>query len=120
MRTFSVTSMKNPVNRLATAAPRALDSILSTSKDSHHEMKQKKERSCSFDLDLSGLHLDARSRSGIGASSSVGASSGGLSGGSITEEGSIVTFEDLSEFTNELNLDWKMDTTKLPAPPSPN
>ena len=114
--------MKNPVNRLAGAAPRALDSLLgggsqSTSKD-HHEMKQKKERTCSFDLDLSGLHLDARSRSSIGASSS----SVGLSGGSIAEEGSVVTFEDLSEFTNELNLDWKVETTTgLPAAaPSPN
>ena len=43
-----------------------------------------------------------------------------LSGGSIAEEGSVVTFEDFSEFTNELNLDWKTENTGIPAAPSPN
>ncbi|KAL7526757.1 hypothetical protein ACHAXR_001635 [Thalassiosira sp. AJA248-18] len=94
--------MKNPVNRLATAAPRALDSLLggnksTTSQDSHEKNKQqqRKERACSFDLDLSGLRLDS-------SSSSLG--SGGLSEGSIAEEGSVVTFEDLSKELS--SLDW--------------
>mmetsp|Transcript_15784 Transcript_15784/g.34165 ORF Transcript_15784/g.34165 Transcript_15784/m.34165 type:complete len:109 (+) Transcript_15784:611-937(+) len=108
--------MKTPFNRLATAAPRALDSLLggtkSTSQDSHE--KKQRERTCSFDLDLSGLKLDS--------SSSVGASSVGMSGSSIAEEGSVVTFQDLSELTHELSLDWTNVDDGMPSSevPSPN
>ena len=114
--------MKNPVNRIVTAAPRALDSILSGSqenkkkqnKNQHHHNQSSssssRERTCSFDLDLSGLKLlDSSSNSlgGGGGSSTLG--------GSIAEEGSVVTsFEDLSEL-KDLSLDnWKMED------PSPN
>ncbi len=114
--------MKNPVNRLATAAPRALDSLLgggtsksTTSKDTHDKKKQR-ERTCSFDLDLSGLNLDSSSGS-ISGGSSVG-----LSASSIAEEGSVVTFEDLSsEFANEISKEWNanMEGSSNGAP-SPN
>ena len=90
--------MKNPVNRLATAAPRALDSLLQQQKKDANKKNtnnnSKKERTCSFDLDLSGLNLLDND-----GSSSVGGSSVGFSGGSIAEEGgSVVTFQELSEF----------------------
>ena len=90
--------MKNPVNRLATAAPRALDSLLQQQKKDANKKNtnnnSKKERTCSFDLDLSGLNLLDNDGSG-----SVGGSSVGFSGGSIAEEGgSVVTFQELSEF----------------------
>ena len=92
--------MKNPVNRLATSVPRALDSLLETKTmkqedDDNNKQKQqkKKERTCSFDLDLSGLNLLDTSISG-GGSSTLGS---GSTIGSITEEcnGSVVTFEEL-------------------------
>ena len=90
--------MKNPVNRLATAAPRALDSLLQQQKKDANKKNtynnSKEERTCSFDLDLSGLNLLDNDGSG-----SVGGSSVGFSGGSIAEEGgSVVTFQELSEF----------------------
>ena len=90
--------MKNPVNRLATAAPRALDSLLQQQKKDANKKNtnnnSKKERTCSFDLDLSGLNLLDND-----GSSSVGGSSVAFSGGSIAEEGgSVVTFQELSEF----------------------
>ena len=90
--------MKNPVNRLATAAPRALDSLLQQQKKDSNKKNtnnnSKKERTCSFDLDLSGLNLLDND-----GGSSVGGSSVGFSGGSIVEEGgSVVTFQELSEF----------------------
>ena len=90
--------MKNPVNRLATAAPRALDSLLQQQKKDSNKKNtnnnSKKERTCSFDLDLSGLNLLDND-----GSSSVGGSSVAFSGGSIAEEGgSVVTFQELSEF----------------------
>ena len=99
--------MKNPVNRLATAAPRALDSLLCGGEKKEDEKKtkqqQNKARTCSFDLDLSLLDTSSS------GSSVTGSSSVGLSGGSIAEEccgGSVMTFEDLSEFTlKELSLD---------------
>ena len=101
--------MKNPVNRLATAAPRALDSLLRGSEKKEDEKKTKQQQqqqnkaTCSFDLDLSLLDTSSS------GSSVTGSSSVGLSGGSIAEEccgGSVMTFEDLSEFTlKELSLD---------------
>ena len=112
--------MKNPVNSIVTAAPRALDSILSGSQENkkkqnknqhhHNQSSSSRERTCSFELDLSGLKLlDSSSNSlgGGGGSSTLG--------GSIAEEGSVVTsFEDLSEL-KDLSLDnWKMED------PSPN
>mmetsp|Transcript_13265 Transcript_13265/g.32247 ORF Transcript_13265/g.32247 Transcript_13265/m.32247 type:complete len:122 (+) Transcript_13265:224-589(+) len=91
--------MKTPFNRLATAAPRALDSLLVGGKqqqDSKNKKTSSKERTCSFDLDLSGLNLDSLPGRG-------GSVAGFSSGGSIAEEGgSVVTFEDLTEFTQEL------------------
>ena len=93
--------MKNPVNRLATSVPRALDSLLETKtmkqEDDDNKQKQKKqqqkERTCSFDLDLSGLNLLDNSSS-INGSSTLGS---GSTIGSINEEcnGSVVTFEEL-------------------------
>lgn len=109
--------MKNPVNRLATAAPRALDSLLGGKKSTAQESNEKKqrERRCFFDLDLSGLKLDS--------SSSVGGSVG-FSGSSIAEEGSVVTYDDLSEMAHELSLDWNMDggmpSSGTVGTPSPN
>mmetsp|Transcript_36504 Transcript_36504/g.65729 ORF Transcript_36504/g.65729 Transcript_36504/m.65729 type:complete len:113 (+) Transcript_36504:260-598(+) len=112
--------MKNPVNRLATAAPRALDSLLGGNKSTAQDSNEKKqrERTCSFDLDLSGLTLDS-------CSSSIAASVD-LSGGSIAEEGSVVTFEELSEMALS-SLDWNMDGSGSGMPssgtggtPSPN
>lgn len=94
--------MRNPVNRLATAAPRALDSLLVKKSDNNTTSTEKKqERTCSFDLDLSGLKLlDSR------------ALSGGGGGGSSTEEGSVVTFEDLSAELGNLEVeepeDWSL------------
>ena len=95
--------MKNPVNRLATAAPRALDSLLETktkqqeeddnNKQKKQQQQKKKERTCSFDLDLSGLNLlDNSSINGGGSTLGSGSTIG-----SITEEcnGSVVTFEEL-------------------------
>ena len=115
--------MKNPVNRLATAAPRALDSLLGTSKSTTsqdtHDKKKQRERTCSFDLDLSGLNLDSSS------GSIPGGSSVGLSASSIAEEGSVVTFEDLSsEFANEISKEWNanMEGSAMSSngAPSPN
>ena len=115
--------MKNPVNRLATAAPRALDSLLgtpaSTSQDSSDkkQQQQRRERTCSFDLDLSGLNMDRCSGS-VGGASSVG-----LCGSSIAEEGSVVTFEDLSELAHELSLEWNgadVGTSENVGAASPN
>ena len=90
--------MKNPVNRLATSVPRALDSLLETKTkqqedDNKQKKQQKKERTCSFDLDLSGLNLLDNS-SINGGSGTLGS---GSTIGSITEEcnGSVVTFEEL-------------------------
>jgi len=103
--------MKNPVNRLATAAPRALDSLLGGKTNSQEEANNKnrnRDRTCSFDLDLSGLNLD-NNRSAITAAGGC-CSSVGDAGGSIAEEGggssSVVTFEELSELSRELSLDW--------------
>ena len=93
--------MKNPVNRLATSVPRALDSLLETKtmkqeeEDTNKQKQQqkKKERTCSFDLDLSGLNLLDSSING-GGGSTLGS---GSTIGSINEEcnGSVVTFEEL-------------------------
>ena len=108
--------MKNPVNRLATAAPRALDSLLETKTkkqedDNKQKQQQKKERTCSFDLDLSGLNL--LDNSSINGSSTLGS---GSTIGSITEEcnGSVVTFEELDG--------WDMinSTDLMFEKPSPN
>lgn len=99
--------MKNQVKHLATAAPHALDAILLGNKveqKSDSKEKKQRERACSFDLDLSGLKLD-------NSSSTVGSRS---VGGSIAEEGSVVTFEDLSEFSKELSLDWT-NIEKMPS-----
>ena len=93
--------MKNPVNRLATSVPRALDSLLETktkqqeddTKQKKQQQQKKKERTCSFDLDLSGLNLlDSSSINGGGSTLGSGSTIG-----SITEEcnGSVVTFEEL-------------------------
>jgi hypothetical protein len=95
--------MRNPVNRLATAAPRALDSLLVKKSDTNNNTtstEKKQERTCSFDLDLSGLKLlDSLALSGGGGSNS-------------TEEGSVVTFEDLSAELGNLEAeepeDWSL------------
>jgi hypothetical protein len=80
--------MRNPVNCLATAAPRALDSLFAgTSNKSGSEKKEKKEttrssRTTSFDLDLSSLGE-------VGTKNAVGESS------------SVVTFEELADLMLE-------------------
>eukprot|EP00584_Thalassiosira_punctigera_P005519 CAMPEP_0172527850 /NCGR_PEP_ID=MMETSP1067-20121228/2406_1 /TAXON_ID=265564 ORGANISM="Thalassiosira punctigera, Strain Tpunct2005C2" /NCGR_SAMPLE_ID=MMETSP1067 /ASSEMBLY_ACC=CAM_ASM_000444 /LENGTH=108 /DNA_ID=CAMNT_0013311659 /DNA_START=173 /DNA_END=499 /DNA_ORIENTATION=+ len=108
--------MKNPINQLATAAPRAFDSLLGGNKETKEandkKKKQDRERTCSFDLDLSALSLDGASS--IGNGSIGGGSVSAICGGSIAEEGSVVTFEDLSEFASAAELSLKAD------PPSPN
>jgi hypothetical protein len=72
--------MRNPVNRLATAAPRALDSLLkcNTTSASAEKKEDKKIRAISFDLDLSALDTAMGTRDERMGSSS-----------------SVVTFEDL-------------------------
>ncbi|EJK45115.1 hypothetical protein THAOC_36294 [Thalassiosira oceanica] len=109
--------MRNPVNYLASAAPRALDSLLGPnsatgSKDGNKKKTDKKtrdERACSFDLDLSGLTL-----SGGGGTS--------LASASVTDEGSVVssfTLEGLSsEMTSELAVDLALDTANDDASPN--
>mmetsp|Transcript_17346 Transcript_17346/g.34647 ORF Transcript_17346/g.34647 Transcript_17346/m.34647 type:complete len:137 (-) Transcript_17346:641-1051(-) len=102
--------MRNPVNRLATAAPRALDSLLSgkntaneqtqtqptsstaaaggpnkkksktTTEEHPHPRRSHQERSLSFDI-IMGIDM-------------IGSGDGGSCGNS--HEGSVVTFEDLS------------------------
>ncbi|KAL9179109.1 hypothetical protein ACHAXT_000151 [Thalassiosira profunda] len=116
--------MKNPVNRLATACPRALDSIIGANKSTAKDAPEKKrERTCSFDLDLSGLKPDGAGGRGSG-SVAGGSTVGGLSGSSIAEEGSVVTFEELGDLTKEMSLEWRdaeggdggVPTAEAPAP----
>ena len=102
--------MRNPVNRLATAAPRAFDSILNPSKTSggtsteknvdksttSSTIKEQRNRGASFHLDLS-LLLNINDDNGN--SSSVG-----------EETGSVLTFEEMmgmqgSSSWDELNSD---------------
>ena len=86
--------MRNPVNRLATAAPRAFDSILkqpptntlststtTTTTDSTNITQDKRSRSASFHMDLSVL-LHTTSSVEAGAPGSVG-----------DETGSVLTFD---------------------------
>lgn len=111
--------MKNPVNRLATSVPRALDSLLETKtmkqeeEDTNKQKQQqkKKERTCSFDLDLSGLNL--LDNSSINGSGTLGS---GSTIGSINEEcnGSVVTFEELDGW------DMISSTELMFEKPSPN
>ena len=88
--------MRNPVNRLATAAPRAFDSILNPSKTSggtsteknvdksttSSTIKEQRNRGASFHLDLS-LLLNINDDNAA-SSSSVG-----------EETGSVLTFEEM-------------------------
>ena len=79
--------MRNPVNRLATAAPRALDSILSGSnKTGASSTNDKKDmhtsRTKSFDLDLSALDMNQKD-------------------GMLGESSSVVTFEELADIVME-------------------
>jgi len=113
--------MKNPVNRLATSVPRALDSLLETktmkqeeddTKQKKQQQQKKKERTCSFDLDLSGLNLlDNSSINGGGSTLGSGSTIG-----SINEEcnGSVVTFEELDGW------DMISSTDLMFEKPSPN
>ena len=91
--------MRNPVNRLATAAPRAFDSILNPSKTgagtsteknidistttSSTIKEQQRNRGASFHLDLSIL-LNINDDNGASSISSVG-----------EETGSVLTFEEM-------------------------
>ena len=99
--------MRNPVNRLATAAPRALDSLLEP-KDKSNEKSTRQDRTCSFDLDLSGLKI-------IDSGSS-------LASASIDDEGSVVTSLTLEQLSSELSssefsVDWT-DTMEKDASPN--
>ena len=85
--------MRNPVNRLATAAPRALESLFGGTRNvskgtvAKDTSTDERPRSISFDLDLS--LLDAR-KDVIGESSSV------------------VTFEELADIMMEGDEKWSM------------
>ncbi|KAL3795465.1 hypothetical protein HJC23_000823 [Cyclotella cryptica] len=74
--------MRNPVNRIATAAPRALESLLKGSGGDKNTKQEDnlKTRTTSFDLDLSALP-----ESGVGEQAC-------REGGSTS---SVVTFEEL-------------------------
>ncbi|KAL3775437.1 hypothetical protein ACHAWO_000667 [Cyclotella atomus] len=79
--------MRNPVNRLATAAPRALDSLLSGGNKSGSKPTSEKEtrtsRTTSFDLDLS--VLDSKNKNALEESSS-----------------SVVTFDELADMIEDM------------------
>ena len=76
--------MRNPVNHIVTAAPRALDSLLKSSPSTKgkDDDKSRCTRTPSFDLDLSALDMSK-------SSSSFG------------ENSSVVTFEELADFIME-------------------
>ncbi|KAL7521394.1 hypothetical protein ACHAWX_006065 [Stephanocyclus meneghinianus] len=83
VRIEKLTSMRNPVNRIATAAPRALESLFKGNSGGDKKAKQEdslKTRAVSFDLDLSALP-----ENGVGEQ-------GRTEGGSTS---SVVTFEEL-------------------------
>ena len=86
--------MRNPVNRLATAAPRAFDSILkqptsTTSTTSDSTTTQERGRSASFHVDLSVLLNTTSAEQGVGGSASS------VSGVDTMgdETGSVLTFD---------------------------
>lgn len=83
--------MRNPVNRLATAAPRALDSILSGAKAAANPTNEKRDtrttRAISFDLDLSALEMNQKSTM-------------------LEESSSVVTFEELADILIEGDEKW--------------
>jgi hypothetical protein len=139
--------MKTMVNRLANAAPRALDSLIGANNTLDHqqeaEKKKKKmrERSCSFHLDLSELDLnntsdDLTSSSNFsvsgGGSSTVGFSDLCSSSGiSIGDEMSIVgdllfgdeQLSSSSDYSSSSSAIGTMNTTTTTAndvSPSPN
>lgn len=74
--------MRNPVNRIATAAPRAFESLLKSSTIGQDKDKSRSTRTPSFDLDLSALDMSKSSCS-------------------IGENSSVVTFEELADFVME-------------------
>lgn len=74
--------MRNPVNRIATAAPRAFESLLKSSTIGQDKDKSRSTRTPSFDLDLSALDMSK-------SSCSTG------------ENSSVVTFEELADFVME-------------------
>ena len=91
--------MKNPVNRLATAAPRALDSLLfsktsSSSSSSSSSNKDGMPSNRQFHLDLSGLDLGSTDGSAGGCGGSCATASVGFDVGSIAggEDGSVADF----------------------------
>jgi hypothetical protein len=97
--------MKNPVNRLATAAPRALDSLLSSKTSSSSSSSSSsnnkdgmssnhRQRACSFHLeglDLLGNYYSDGSVGGCGGSCATSSIVGFEDGGSVVD-----LFEDLS------------------------
>ena len=139
--------MKTMVNRLANAAPRALDSLIGANNGLDHQQdadkkkKKMRERSCSFHLDLSELDLnntsdDLTSSSNFsvsgGGSSTVGFSDLCSSSGiSIGDEMSIVgdllfgdeQLSSSSEYYSSSSAIGTMNTTTTTAndvSPSPN
>ncbi|KAL7453239.1 hypothetical protein ACHAWC_006905, partial [Mediolabrus comicus] len=100
--------MRNPVNRLATAAPRAFDSILNPSKTgagtsteknvdksttTSSTIKEQRNRGSSFHLDLS-LLLNINDDNAA-SSSSVG-----------EETGSVLTFEEMMIMQGSSTSSW--------------
>eukprot|EP00577_Skeletonema_sp_RCC1716_P024157 CAMPEP_0113417924 /NCGR_PEP_ID=MMETSP0013_2-20120614/25923_1 /TAXON_ID=2843 ORGANISM="Skeletonema costatum, Strain 1716" /NCGR_SAMPLE_ID=MMETSP0013_2 /ASSEMBLY_ACC=CAM_ASM_000158 /LENGTH=109 /DNA_ID=CAMNT_0000305107 /DNA_START=136 /DNA_END=465 /DNA_ORIENTATION=- /assembly_acc=CAM_ASM_000158 len=93
--------MRNPVNRLATAAPRAFDSILkptsstttSSTTDSTNTENEKRSRGASFHMmDLSVLLTTDNTNDG----SSITAPSGSVG----DETGSVLTFDAIQNSTS--------------------
>ena len=101
--------MRNPVNRLATAAPRAFDSILkqpttksdsttTTNTTTNTDKNEQRNRGASFDLSML---LNTITSEGVG----------GASGESVDETGSVVTFdaatvEDMIHNSSSLDCCW--------------
>ena len=141
--------MKTMVNRLANAAPRALDSLIGANNTLDHQQeadkkkKKMRERSCSFHLDLSELDLNNTSSSDdLTSSSNFSVSGGGSStvgfsdlcsssGISIGDEMSIVgdllfgdeQLSSSSEYYSSSSAIGTMNTTTTTAndvSPSPN
>ena len=101
--------MRNPVNRLATAAPRAFDSILkqpttksdsttNTNTTTNTDKNEQRNRGASFDLSML---LNTITSEGVG----------GASGESVDETASVVTFdaatvEDMIHNSSSLDCCW--------------
>mmetsp|Transcript_5503 Transcript_5503/g.7950 ORF Transcript_5503/g.7950 Transcript_5503/m.7950 type:complete len:119 (-) Transcript_5503:189-545(-) len=114
--------MRNPVNRLATAAPRAFDSILfkqptsttssSTTSDSTNTTTQEhhRGRSASFHVDLSVL-LHSSAVEGVAAAAAAGSVCGVDTMASVGDEtGSVLTFDATGAMDMIPNWGWNEES----------